>query len=310
MRGPVFLVAARRSGTTLIRLMLNGHPAATWHRGWEQVADAIGNLTHCSNGPKVVRLEDFEDFSVTTRDELKSTLDNKIARLLADQTKQVFGATCHVGFKAMPQVWPNAKYIHLIRDPRDIAISHMKLGWAGHYYFAAEAWVEAERDWDTLSERLSDDQYIELKYEDLVETPETELRRICEFLSIDYTEKLFDYVNTSNYSHPKKELAYRWREQLTEEQALQVESQIRSLITSRGYETSPGERRYSGIQVAQFKLSNTRTKRMKRIKENGLLHVLMDKLARDLNLKFLKKRIAKADAIRREQHLSSLEKDY
>ena len=310
MSAPVFLVAARRSGTTLFRLMLNGHPEVTWQRGWEQVADAIDHLTGSASEPSTIRLEEFPEFTAASTNELKTRLEGNVEQLLRDDSKRVFGATVHVGFTAMQKLWPNAKYVHLIRDPRDIAISHMKLGWAGHYYFAADAWVEAEHDWDKLSRTLTDDQFIELKYEDLVAEPESELRRVCEFLEIEYSENLFDYINTSKYSYPKKELAYRWRTQLTPEQAQQVESRHRDLISSRGYETSANEQTYSPRQIAHFKLSNTWTKRMKRIRENGLSHVLLDKLARDLNLKFLKKRMEKAELAKREQHLTSLEKNY
>ena len=310
MSAPVFLVAARRSGTTLFRLMMNGHPDVVWQRGWERVADAITAFSGGSSEPQSMALEDFKDFSVTNQAELKDQLEQKIDAVMTDQQRSVFGATVHVGFKAMPKVWPSAKFIHLIRDPRDIAISHVKLGWSGHYYYAADPWIDAERDWDTLSATLSSEQYIDVKYEELVANPEVELKRVCEFLNIGYTKKLFDYVNTSSYSYPKKELAYRWREQLNDEQTNLVESRIHGLMQTRGYEPTAEPKQYSGLQVAKFKVNNTWTMRMKRIKERGLSHVLMDKLSRDLNLKFLKKRMAKAEIEKRKQHLSSLEKNY
>jgi len=290
--------------------MMNGHPDIVWQRGWERVADAINSFSTGSNAPQPIALEDFRDFSVTSQSELKSQLDEKIAALMTDQQKKVIGATVHVGFKAMSKAWPAAKFIHLIRDPRDIAISHVKLGWSGHYYFAADPWIEAERDWESLSANLSKDQFIDVRYEELVANPETELKRVCEFLGVDYSENLFDYVNTSSYSYPKKELAYRWREQLDEEQTKLVESRVHALMNARRYEPSFSPKRYSGIQLAKFRISNTWTMRMKRIKEHGLSHVLMDKLARDLNLKFLKKRMAKAEIEKRQQHLASLEKNY
>ena len=310
MSDPVFLVAARRSGTTLFRLMLNGHPKVVWQRGWERVADAIDAFSGGSSEPERIALEDFSDFSVTSQSELKEELGRKIEAVKSDQNKTVFGATVHVGFKAMTKVWPSAKFVHLIRDPRDIAISHVKLGWSGHYYFGADPWTEAERDWETLSPSLSDDQYINLKYEELVAHPEAELKRVCEFLNLDYTDKLFDYVNTSSYSHPKKELAYRWKQQLDDEQVRLIESRIHPKMEARGYDPTDSPKRYSGFQVAKFKVRNTWTMRMKRIKEHGLSHVVMDKLARDLNLKFLKDRMAKAEIEKRKQHLSSLEKNY
>ncbi len=290
--------------------MLNGHPQVVWQRGWETVADAITNFGQGTLDSQLIELEDFQHFTATNRDDLKLHLDEKIGRLLAEQNKDVFGATCHLGFKALPNVWRSAKFIHLIRDPRDIAISNMKLGWAGHFYFASEAWAEAERDWDFLSTILPDDQIMDIRYENLVANPEIELRRVCDFLGIEYTANLFDYVNTSSYSYPKKELSFRWREQLSRKEVQLIESRIRLLMADRGYEVSTDEKKFSSAAVARFKLRSVWAKRMKRIKRYGLLHVLMDKLARLLNWKLLINSMAKAEAAKGKKHLSRLEKNY
>lgn len=310
MKTPVFLIAARRSGTTLFRLMLNGHPQVAWHRGWETVADAIMKFESGTPCSQEVQLEGLAHFTAMSQDDLRAQLDREIQRLCREKNKGIFGATCHLGFKALPKLWNSAKIIHLIRDPRDVAISWTKLGWSGHFYFASDGWVEAERDWEALSTNLSNDQFIDVHYEELVTKPENELRRVCEFLEIEYTDQLFDYSNTSNYSYPKKDLAYRWRKQLSVEEVQLVESRIRPLMQARGYEPESAEKTYSGQRVALFRLRNTFTKRMKRIQEYGLSYVLADKLARSLNWKFLKNRVARARSAKRGQQIASLEKNY
>ena len=80
-------------------------------------------------------------------------------------------------------------------------------------------------------------------------------------------------------------------------------------MIARGYQTSSTEKKYTAEMVARFKLRNTWTKRMKRIKDNGLSHVLMGKLVRALNWKFLNSRMENAEAAKHRQRLVRLEKN-
>lgn len=310
MKSPVFLVASRRSGTTLFRLMMNGHPSITWQRGWEVVADAVKHFDSNGSEAQKIELEGFEPILATDIDDLKNKLIFNAENSIKPDARNVFGATVHVGFKSLHKAWPDAKFIHLIRDPRDIAISHMKLGWAGHYFFAADPWKKSETDWNELREILPDHQYIDLKYEDLVASPESELKRVCEFLEVEYSDNLFSYIDTSKYSYPKKELAYRWKDKLDDEQVKLVESGLYELMQTRGYEPSFEKQEYSRSDINKFSSSDVWTKRKNRINEKGLWFVLITKLARDTGLPFLVKMSEKMEAKKHIEHLAKLEKNY
>lgn len=102
-------------------------------------------------------------------------------------------------------LFPEAKYLHIIRDGRDVAIS-----------FARTPWWHSDigdnlRRWDTevrhiiasAEQLLPPGQLLQVRYEDLVEQPDTELQRICSFLGIDFENALIDpstFIDYGQYS--------------------------------------------------------------------------------------------------------------
>lgn len=87
---------------------------------------------------------------------------------------------------------PNAHFIHVLRDPRDTALSWRKTWFAPSQDFdiLGQAWryhVEVGRQGGAAVPR-----YIETRYEDLVLRPREALPRLCEFLSLPYDEAMTD----------------------------------------------------------------------------------------------------------------------
>jgi hypothetical protein len=79
-------------------------------------------------------------------------------------------------------LWPDARFIYLLRDGRDVARSQVEFGLAGNVWAAASVWRRAERDWRLLCAKVPPQRRIELRYEELARDPERELTRICAFL--------------------------------------------------------------------------------------------------------------------------------
>src|SRR2546428_1804823 len=96
--------------------------------------------------------------------------------------KRYVGPTVHRHFDRLRFLWPHARYIHLVRDPRDVARSVFQKGWSGNLYQAAEFWIQAEESWDSLLTHLLDDQSMEVHYEELVTRTERTLSDICRFI--------------------------------------------------------------------------------------------------------------------------------
>lgn len=86
-----------------------------------------------------------------------------------------------------------AKFIHIVRDGRDVCLSWMKLMVGPkNLAIAARAWrdhIVGKRQWGTLHP----DRYCEIRYEDLLENPERETRRICEFIGIEFKSEMLQF---------------------------------------------------------------------------------------------------------------------
>lgn len=103
------------------------------------------------------------------------------------------------------ELFPNAKYIHMIRDGRDVAISYARTPW-WHDDIGQnlERWhAEVRQIIDSSNQILNPNQMLQVRYEDFIEQPEVELRRICEHLGVNYEYAMLDtstYVDYSLYS--------------------------------------------------------------------------------------------------------------
>ena len=240
---PVFLVASVRSGTTMLRLMLDHHPGLAFFHEFHYVVEKLPE----SGWPE---LRDYYEFLkgdrifLDSRVEIDATLD--YPRLVNDflvqkrerDRKPLVGATVHVHFDRLLRIWPDARFIHLLRDGRDVARSRVELGWAGNMYTGVQSWIDAERLWAKLVDEVPASRRMEVRYERLVCEPEAELARICEFLGLTYDPAMLSYDLDSTYSKPDAGLIDQWRRKLPGGAVRLAESRIGAMLVERGYELS------------------------------------------------------------------------
>jgi hypothetical protein len=105
-------------------------------------------------------------------------------------------------------LWPNAQFIHIIRDGRDVAASQMREHGTWGYSdieVAARAWVRLIENARSHSRGLS---YMEIRYEDLVSDLERSVRAICEFAGVEFEPVMLDHSSAHHslfenpYNHP------------------------------------------------------------------------------------------------------------
>lgn len=237
---PTFVVGAERSGSTLLRLMLDQHSKLSFSHQMEflvdytppgqphpEVLDLIGKLA----GDAVFRRSKLEVGAYpfrNARELIESLLYQRGEGCVA------IGGTVHRHFARMLDHWPHARFIHLVRDPRAVAPSAVRMGWDGTPYAAAERWVESEQEWDALRDRLDDDAWTEVRFEDLATRSEEALTGLCEFMGVEYEPALLEFHQHSTYSKVDGKIADAWRKNPTQ-WARDVEMRAGDMMLKRGY---------------------------------------------------------------------------
>ena len=238
---PFFLVGSERSGTTLLRLMLAHHPRIECAPEFEFLVEPL------SDGERWPDLDKYREWLSTNRIFLPhglaidAALDypalarSFLAQYAARSRKPIRGATCHEHFDRLLRLWPAARFVHLLRDGRDVARSCIGMGWAGNVWYGAERWITAENLWTELCRRVPPSRRFELRYEDLVRNPDAELVRLCGFLGTDFERSMLEYDRDSTYERPDPGLAGQWCEKLTRSELALLEARIGPLLRERGY---------------------------------------------------------------------------
>ncbi len=284
---PIFLVGAPRSGTTMLRLMLDHHPAIAFEHEFDQVVEQLSDAgVFPEVGCFVQWLKTVRGFHYQVDARLDYlALVNSFLRQKQEQSgwKPHVGATIHLHFHRLRYLWPEARYIHLLRDPRDVARSVMEKQWAGNLYMGARFWQEAEHCWDLLAGHLRSDQAIEVRYEDLVANPEAELTRICRFIGVEFAAAMLDYSETAiQYPKPNPKLANQWQRKSSTNEVQQVELQVGELMKRRGYEPIYPDIKASVLNRRRLTFDSKVKCLGFRMKKIGLRLLISDILARRL----------------------------
>lgn len=305
---PIFLVGAERSGTTLLRLMLDHHPQIAWCFEFEYVVDLISNSGEFPN------LKHYREWLETNRIFLAAELlvdceldyvqltHSFLAQQLERSGKSLVGATVHRHFDRLLWLWPNARFIHIVRDGRDVARSCIGMGWAGNVWTGVERWLHAEERWHELREKIAAEQFIDVVYEDLIANPVESLTRLCKFMGFSYDEKMLSYPAHTSYRLPDASLTKQWQQKLSEREIQLIESRVGDLLVKNGYELSGlPTLTVSPLLIRQLKLQDWWARLQFRRQRNGLALVVSDTISRRLGLKQWQKRIkARLNAIEEE----------
>ncbi len=284
---PVFLVGAERSGSTLLRLMLDSHSQVTCCEGFEFVVARVGD-----DGTRP-SIEDYHDYLSTQPifgssglsidpdlgyDEL---VNDFFSQRLTASGKGIVAAMVHMDIDRILHIWPEARFIHLVRDPRDVALSVIAMGWSGNVYSAVDKWLHAEQGWDRLVPKLNEDRWIEVQFADLISDHEDQLRRVCGFLDVDYTEQMLSYAVETDYGLPNPSRVGSWKGTMSDRDARIVEGKVGPLLVSRGFEPCGLEPIVpTGLELLRVETEGRLLKWKRRIDKFGLRLFLERGIAR------------------------------
>lgn len=196
---PIFITGLPRSGTTLVEQILASHSTVTggdelgiFHPlGFEHVAKVAKSGGHIG------------DMTDAQLEELGQAYQNAVDVRLpgADRITDKTIST----YQIAPLAWlamPNAKIVALRRDPRDNLWSIFKnrfMPGLHLYSYSQAALVQTYRlytEYLALWRELAPDRIYEISYEDLVDDPETEIRKLLEFCDLEWEDACLDFHKT------------------------------------------------------------------------------------------------------------------
>jgi hypothetical protein len=149
--------------------------------------------------------------------------------------------------KTLLELFPDSKFIHIIRDGRAVAASIMPLDWGPNTIDkTAHLWKNRVSHYLSVESSLKNDQILRVRYEDLILAPETALRDICSFLDLEYQPQMikgsgFKVPRYQDKQHaligkePDKKRIKAWEKSLTPRQIEIFESIAGELLLSLGY---------------------------------------------------------------------------
>ncbi|MFW6047096.1 MAG: sulfotransferase family protein [Candidatus Woesearchaeota archaeon] len=317
---PVFIGGCERSGTSFLASMLGNHPnyittpecqiktKLTNLLDWSQPIDQkkIGSAIQFMNHHFRFLIWD----TVLNKEDYLNSTEEFSLRSLIEYTVKQYAQQRHN--KTNPLVWfdhdpyslkhrktilehfPDARFIHMVRDGRAVATSIMPLDWgpntiyhAAHFYRKSVSYgLEAEKE-------LPKHQITRVKYEDLIKNPSKELKKICNWLDIEFIP---DMLNSKGFIPPKYTRGQHrkvnqkadikkitsWKQKLNKKQIKIFESIAGKLLNQLEYEhlmpksTPPNKIRQYIFRLRESYLEKKNKKYMRERKKWGLSQLNRD----------------------------------
>jgi hypothetical protein len=286
---PTLLVGAEQSGSTLLRLMLDCHPDIAFTEEFDYVVAGIGDDGSLPSPLETQAIFSIDRAFAASGFQLDPDLDYRalINGFLESRRRktdaQVVGATLHHGFSRALHLWPDARWIRLVRDPRDVASARVKLRRAGNCWHGVEPWIQAEDEWTTLRPTLQPGSYIEVSFEELAQDHHSALSRVCRFLGVPYTGQMLDYTADTDYDLPHRRQVAEWSHALDPEEVRLVEARVGERLERAGYQRSGlQETRISDLRRTWLDWQNRGGTFLGRTRHVGIRLTMADLAARSL----------------------------
>jgi hypothetical protein len=223
-RGPLFIIGLPRSGTKLLRDLLNqnpqigipvvethfipklvkkfgAHPAFNKLSEFNEFTRQFQSTTFYLNFQKQGKIISIGDLRQATQQARWNDIFEMIIRFFTPPNKVegfIWGDKTPNYINHIPllkSIFPAAKFLHIIRDPRDYCLSVRKV-WGKHLYRSATLWKDQIEIARQEGKNIPSD-YLEIYYESLLEDPEYILMKICSFIECTFTRDMLRLQSSS-----------------------------------------------------------------------------------------------------------------
>lgn len=259
---PIFIIGCHRSGTTLLAQLLAptkwGVPVEThFIIKYQKRLPFYGNLKIFDNFRCLVKdilaeravmqwklsFDIDEFFNELPVKDYRLIVDKLCMKRLAEKKKQSWGdKTPHyiLNLDVICNIFPRSKFLYIIRDGRDAALSLLQQPWGPNNIFScAEYWQNCNKETITLEKLRAEKKLLDIRYEALLDHPEDIVRQIYNFLEEPYpndeTDRLIKTIKPGNYK--------KWKHGLSLAQRQRFEAAAGPTLERLGYEVEfPGAR--------------------------------------------------------------------
>lgn len=130
-------------------------------------------------------------------------LDDLTAAVLGQQNRSIFledNTHSLLYASSLFELYPNAKMIHVVRDPRDVLASLMEQPWCPNDLDQLIVWYKNVMDqWSAQQGLIKPEQWLEIRFEDLITDTTKTVKSICDFCSLSFEEELL-HTELSNHN--------------------------------------------------------------------------------------------------------------
>lgn len=271
--GPLFIIGTGRSGTKLVRDLLNRNPRIGIPTAESAFIPYM--VKRFGNPPRFgTNTKDFQEFykaltrtpffwymkregRVLSKEDLRKVRDRAswssvfefIFRFYAPQARdgnfiwgdKTPGPSHFNHMLLLKELFPKAKFLHIVRDPRDVCLS-MKKTWGKSLYRAASMWREGIKAARSNGRQLGQD-YMEVFYESLLGDPAQVLQNVCDFVDCEFIpemtrlEKPVEYLgDAKGQTRIVQENKGKYLIQLSSRQIRRIEEIVCLAAQATGYE--------------------------------------------------------------------------
>jgi glycosyltransferase involved in cell wall biosynthesis len=261
--GVIFVCGCQRSGNTLMRAMLDSHPRICC--GQElRVLPHIARLYELVNGPYRFAMDNYGNTAAQVQALFRTLIDG-----LAENVRRASGkprwaektpqnVTC---MAALGEIFPDARFIHMLRDGRDVACSLVTMDWmvpeTGDKLYFTRTMADAARHWrDTIVVARQQAAHpglagrvLEVRYEALVTETAATMRRVLQFVGEGWDDAVLSHHTTdrrgeADQADPAmartlqpvdRSALGRWRRDMTEPDKAAFKAEAGALLTELGY---------------------------------------------------------------------------
>lgn len=277
--GPLFLVGMPRSGTKLLRGLLNEHSRIgiplneteflpRWLSRWDDLgdlsdpaafqrffADVVGSVYFVNRLEEHGQRIDPMVWHAACRGYTAPAVFEALIRHDAAVPEGGVWGDKSPGYLAhLPLLkahFPQARFIHIVRDARDYCMS-MKKAFGKSATRASQRWRDRIAEAREQARAFPED-YTEVRYEDLVADPGPELARLCGFLGLDFEPGMLELSrateNIGDARGQKRVVASnveKWRTQMPDRRRQRIERIAGDVLAELGYPVTETQRQRVG----------------------------------------------------------------